>query len=151
MRLEEILAEKVARLTRSAIARDSFDLVWARSNSPHSQFSPEVLRRLAMLKVWVDNHGLGGAWRRALSPRPFNADSWFAPRDPWDDEQIGLLAHPPPSLSDLERDLSTLYRWLGELTEEEVRWAAADPANKGEVIAAIRALDGGALANAHLY
>jgi hypothetical protein len=32
-----------------------------------------------------------------------------------------------------------------------VRWAAADPANKGEVIAAIRALDGGALANAHLY
>jgi len=151
MHLEEILAEKVARLTRSAIARDAFDLVWARSNSPHSRFSSDLVRRLAMLKVWVDNHGLGGAWRPALSPRPFNADAWLAPRDPWDDEQIGLLAHPPPSLADLQRDLTTLYGWLRELTEEEVRWGAANRSSKGEVIAAIRALDGGALADVHLY
>ncbi|OGU05799.1 MAG: hypothetical protein A2W29_10975, partial [Gemmatimonadetes bacterium RBG_16_66_8] len=151
MRLEEILAEKVARLTRSATARDAFDLVWARSTSPHSQFSPGLVRRLAVLKVWVDNHGLGGAWRPDLSPRPFDPGAWLAPRDPWDDEQIGLLGHPPPALVDLERDLAACYGWLRELNEDEVRWAAADHASKGEVIAAIRALDGGALAGAHLY
>jgi hypothetical protein len=38
-----------------------------------------------------------------------------------------------------------------ELTEEEVRWGAANRSSKGEVIAAIRALDGGALADVHLY
>lgn len=151
MRLEEILAEKVARLTRSATARDASDLVWACSTSPHSQFSSELVRRLAVLKVWVDNHGLGAAWRPALSPRPFDPDAWLAPRDRWDDEQIGLLGHPPPALADLERSLVACYGWLRDLTEDEARWAAADPGSKGEVIAAIRALDGGALADAHLY
>jgi uncharacterized protein len=58
MRLEEILAEKVARLTRTATARDASDLVWASSTSPHSRFSQEIVRRLAVLKVWVDNNGL---------------------------------------------------------------------------------------------
>jgi len=80
---------------------------------------------------------------------------WFVGREwggqAWNDEQIGLLGHPPPALVDLERDLAACYGWLRELNEDEVRWAAADHASKGEVIAAIRALDGGALAGAHLY
>ena len=36
VRLEEILAEKIARLTRSGTARDASDLVWAATTSPHS-------------------------------------------------------------------------------------------------------------------
>jgi len=151
MRLEEILAEKIARLARSSTARDAYDLVWARSTSPHSQFSTELARRLAIMKVWVDNHGLAGAWSPALSPRPFDPDAWFSPRDRWDDEQIGLLAHPPPRLEDLERDLAACYGWLRELAGDEARWAAAHPGSRGEIIAAIRALDGGALSGAHLY
>lgn len=151
MRLEEILAEKVARLTRSATARDASDLVWARSTSPHSQFSTDLVRRLAVLKVWVDNNGLGNAWRPALSARAFDPDAWLSPRDSWDDEQIGLLAHPPPALADLERDLTRYYRWLRDLTEEERRWAQATPDSRGEVIAAIRGLDGATLDAAHLY
>lgn len=151
MRVEEILAEKVARLARSSTARDASDLVWARSTSPHSRFSVELVRRLAVLKVWVDNHGLGSAWRPALSPRPFNADAWLSPRERWDDEHIGLLAHPPPSLEELQRDLVNYYAWLRQLTDEESRWAAALPASKGEIIAAIRDLPGATLGEAHLY
>lgn len=151
MRLEEIVAEKVARLTRSATARDASDLVWARSTSPHSRFSPELVRRLAVLKVWVDNNGLSSTWRPALTPRSFDPETWLAPRERWDDEQIGLLAQPPPALADLERDLVRYYGWLRDLTEEETRWASADPGSRGEVIAAIRELEGANLADAHLY
>lgn len=101
MPLEEILAEKVARLTRSATARDASDLVWARSTSPHSNFSAAFVRRLAVLKVWVDNNGIGNIWRPALAPRSFNPDTWLAPRERWDDEQIwaprSSAAHPDGS------------------------------------------------------
>jgi predicted nucleotidyltransferase component of viral defense system len=151
MRLEEILAEKVARLTRTATARDASDLVWARTTNPYSRFSTELVRRLAVLKVWVDNHGLAGCWHPALSPRPFDPDVWLQPRRQWDDEQIGMLAHPPPSLLELERDLAIHYSWLQALTTDEARWARATPGLRGEVISAIRELEGGMLADAHLY
>lgn len=65
--------------------------------------------------------------------------------------RFGLLAHPPPTLMDLERDLARYYGWLRDLTEEETRWASADPGSRGEVITAIRKLDGAALDDAHLY
>jgi hypothetical protein len=74
-----------------------------------------------------------------------------SPREQWDDEHIGLLAHPPPSLEELERDLANYYAWLRELTDEESRWAAALPASKREIIAAIRALPDATLSEAHLY
>lgn len=115
MRLEEILAEKIARLSRLATARDAYDLVWARTTSPHSRFSPGLVRRLAVLKTWVDNHGLAGAWSPALSPRPFDPDALLSARDRWDDEQIGSLTHPPPGLEELEWDLATYYGWLRDL------------------------------------
>ena len=151
MRLEEILAEKVARLTRTATARDASDLVWARTTSPHSRFSTGLVRRLAVLKVWVDNHGLAGCWHPALSPRPFDPDVWLQPRRQWDDEQIGMLAHPPPSLEELERDLAIHYAWLRDLTAEDARWATASPGLRSEVIGAIRELEGGTLKGEHLY
>ncbi|HSW30502.1 MAG TPA: nucleotidyl transferase AbiEii/AbiGii toxin family protein [Longimicrobiales bacterium] len=151
MRLEEILAEKVARLARSSTARDASDLVWAATTSPHSRFARDTVRRLAVLKVWVDNHGLGPAWERALAPRRLDPDEWLAPRGEWGDEEIGLLAHPQPSLHELQRELAQCYHWLRELDGAEARWAAAKAADRGEVIAAIRALALGALGDAHLW
>jgi predicted nucleotidyltransferase component of viral defense system len=151
VRLEEILAEKIARLTRSATARDASDLVWVATTAPHFEFSKDLVRSLAVLKVWVDNHGLGPAWSQALSPRPFAPDAWFSPRTRWDDEQIGLLSQPPPSLSELEAELHRLYGWLRELTEEEQRWAGADARDRSDVLRALRSLDGSALAGWHLW
>jgi predicted nucleotidyltransferase component of viral defense system len=151
VRLEEILAEKIARLTRIATARDASDLVWAATTAPHFEFSTQLVRSLAMLKVWVDNHGLGPAWQEALAPRPFEPDAWFSPRARWDDEQIGHLAHPPPSLSELEAEMHHLYSWLGDLTEEEQRWARANARDRSDVLRALRSLKGSAMAEWHLW
>lgn len=66
-RLEEIMAEKIARLTRSATARDASDLVWIARTSPFSQFDRMRVRRLAMVKVWIDNQGMQPGWKPALA------------------------------------------------------------------------------------
>ncbi|MCH7565753.1 MAG: nucleotidyl transferase AbiEii/AbiGii toxin family protein [Gemmatimonadetes bacterium] len=151
MRLEEILGEKIARLTRTSTARDASDLVWAATTSPHSGFGRDLVRRLAVLKVWVDIHGLRPGWSPALGPVRFEPDAWLSSRESWDDEQIGLLAHRPPSLGQLGSDLQSRYSWLRDLSEEEVRWAAADMNDRGDVIEGIQNLDGGALAEASLW
>ncbi len=151
MRLEEILAEKIARLSRKATARDASDLVWIGQTSPHSRFDRARVRRLAMLKVWVDNHGMNPAWNPALGCMPFHAARWLSHRERWDDEQVGMLASPPPSLTALEEDLRGHYAWLADMTEEEIRWGRADARDRGEILAAIRSLEDGALRAAHLY
>jgi uncharacterized protein len=152
MRLEEILAEKVARLARMSTARDASDLVWAAQTSPFSGFDKELVRRLAMLKVWADNHGIRPGWASALSPATFDPARWFADRgDDWDDEQIGLLAHPPPRLRDLQNNVHRHYAWLRDLQVDESRWARADARDRGEVIRAIQALPAGALGGASLH
>ena len=151
MHVEEILSEKIARLTRTATARDASDLVWVAQTSPHSQFDRSRVRALAMLKVWIDNNGMNPGWRQALACLPFDATRWLGHRDQWDDEQIGMLASPPPTLASLEESLQRLFAWIAQTTEEEARWGSADPRDRREVIAAIRALHGGALRDVHLY
>jgi len=151
VRLEEILSEKIARLARSATARDASDLVWVARTSPHSQFSASTVRQLAALKVWVDNHGLGPDWFPAISPSPLDPHRWLTPRDDWDDEQIGLLASPPPEITALEADLHTLYAWLADLTETEARFARADAGDRGLVIQAIKGLSRSRLKDAHIW
>jgi len=151
MRLEETLAEKIARLTRSSTARDASDLVWAATTSPYSGFHRDLVRRLAILKIWVDNHGLRPGWNPALAPTRFDPETWLSSRDTWDEQQIGLLSHPPTPLAQLEGDLQNCFSWLRDLTEEEARWAGADQDDRGLVIAGIRGLEGGSLAGAHIW
>jgi predicted nucleotidyltransferase component of viral defense system len=150
MRLEELLAEKVARLSRRSTARDAFDLVWAATTTPHSQFARADVRRMAVLKTWVDNLGMQPGWSPAIAPAPFDVKKWFSPRDNWDDEQIGLLARPAPALPELERNLHRLYEWLRELTPDEVRWATAGPRDRADVIRAIQTCEHAALADVAL-
>jgi predicted nucleotidyltransferase component of viral defense system len=151
MRLEEILAEKIARLSRKATARDASDLVWAARTSPYSQFDRATVRRLAILKVWVDNNGMSPGWSSALECRSFNPQAWLAPRTNWDDEQIGMLASPPPSLDELELALRRLYAWLAEFDLNEARWSRADSRDRGDVLTAIRELANSALTLAPIY
>jgi uncharacterized protein len=147
MAIEEILAEKIARLARLATARDASDLVWAMTTSPFSAFSRERVRRLAMLKVWVDNHGLGNLWSPAQACRGFDPERWLRPGREWDDEQIGLLAHPPPPIEDLERSMIQLYAWLATLDADEARWAAANAADRKHVIQALQRLEASVFAS----
>lgn len=150
MRLEEILAEKVARLARRGTARDAADLVWAATTTPHSQFVRDLVRRLAILKVWVDHHGMEPGWSPAIGCAPLRPDVWLSPREDWDDEQIGMLTHPPPALKSLEAQLHRLYQWLRDLTPEEAQWARARAQDRRDVIRAIQACEGTALREAPL-
>ena len=142
VRFEEVLAEKIARLARTSTARDAADLVWAATTSPHSQMDRELVRRMAVLKVWVDNHGMDGHWHQAPGAAPFEPDVWLQAARDWDDENIGLLAHPPPKLAHLEHDRAAHYGWLDELDADERRWARCDPRDRADVVNAIVTLPG---------
>ena len=153
MSLEEILAEKIARLTRTSTARDAYDLHWAATTHPHSGFDRDLVRRLAVMKVWVDNHGLADIWRPAIGPKPFVPDEWLSPRTGrWDSEEIGQLTHPPPNLADLETELCRDYTWLADLTGQEPMFARADAGDRGAMIEAVRSTRRSAIApDANLF
>lgn len=136
MAFAEMLAEKIARLNRRSTARDAYDLVWSASTSPHSQFDRDLVRRVAILKIWADGHGLGGALPMD-GAQPFEPGRWLRTRDDWDDEGIGLLTSPAPDLLDLGRRLQKYYAWMGDLSEAEQTWAVCDPRDRERVIEAV--------------
>lgn len=142
MALEEVLAEKIARLARRSTARDAYDLVWCAETSPHSQFDRAYVRRLATLKVWSDMHGLTPTWPKALNAGVLDHVRWLDPRpaDRWDDEQIGRLTQPPPTLADLDAKLRSHYAFIGNATPEERRWGGGESRDRGEVLRAVVAL-----------
>lgn len=123
MRLEELMAEKIARLNRLSTARDAWDLVWLATTSPFSNFDREYVRKISVLKIWVDNNGMGPAWDSSLSPRPFDPDVWLSSREDWDEQKIGLLSRPAPPIETLENQLFQYYSWLRDLTPGEQRYA----------------------------
>ena len=130
IRIEENVAEKIARLNRVTPARDAYDLVWIMRNRRKlgRDLDLDLVRRLAVMKAWVDMHGLETArhrWSPAHAPRPLDVARWLRERDTeeFDDESIGLLTTPPPELAELARELSAGYEFLSDLTPEEQRLA----------------------------
>lgn len=142
MRLEENLAEKVARLNRLSPARDASDLVWAATTPPHSLTDRAAVRRLAVLKVWADTNGLDGHWRPADRAGAFDPARWLSTGREWDDETIGLLAHPPPATVTLEADLVRHWAELGNLDDVEAQIAEARDQDRRLVVADLL-VDGG--------
>lgn len=156
MALVENMAEKVARLNRVCPARDVYDLVWVGGTTPHSTFDEPLLRRTAVLKCWVDLHGLHtptASWLQIPGARPFDPSRWLHIRTAadFDDQNIGVLASPTPDLDALARALSLRFVFLADLDDEEARWAQGRPEDRHQVIAAIKDLPGGRLADAPLY
>ncbi|MFH0946807.1 MAG: nucleotidyl transferase AbiEii/AbiGii toxin family protein [Planctomycetota bacterium] len=133
VQLEENIAEKIARLNRATPARDAYDLVWIMRNRPRlgREVDLDLIRRLAVLKAWVDMNGLETPthrWGTAHEPRPFDVETWLRARTPeeFDDATIGLLATPPPALDELAQALSAEYEFLRKLTPEEEALAACN-------------------------
>ncbi len=137
MQLEELVAEKIARLNRSSTARDAWDLVWLATTSPFSNFERDLVRKIAVLKIWVDNNGMGPSWDPSISPEPFVPDTWLSSRDDWDEEKIGLLTREAPPIEELEKQLFQYYSWLTALTKNERKFAEANEGDRSEVLEAI--------------
>ena len=149
VQLEENIAEKIARLNRATPARDAYDLVWIMRNRPRlgRDVDLDLIRRLAVMKAWVDMHGLETAvhrWGTAHEPRPFYVDDWLRTRAPeeFDDATIGLLAAPPPALDELAQALSAEYEFLRELTPEEEALAACNGRDRTLLLRQLAGLPG---------
>lgn len=148
--LAENVAEKIARLNRRSPARDAYDLVWL-ARTPGLSLDRPLVRRIAVLKSWVDLHGLHtdhAGWSAPLpGARLFDTGRWLTPRSArdFDDEAIGLLSVPPPNLDDLGRDLSGLYSWLSDLDDDEGVVAQGRPQDRNLVLRLVGELPGGRL------
>lgn len=142
VRLEETIAEKIARLNRVSTARDAYDLVWLKRTyrpAAGEGFDEALARRLAVLKIWVDANGMSHqstAWPPGHEGPPFDPENWLRvrPESDFDEEDLGLLAVPTPKMGDLAEDLRTHYGFLARLDDDERRVAAADPTDRKRVM-----------------
>lgn len=156
MALAENIAEKIARLTRRTPARDVYDLVWIATNSPHSSFDRAAVRRLAVLKNWVDQYGLSSppaTWSPVSGASAYDTALWRRARTApdFDEQSVGLLAVPAPSLDKLGEQLRSLYGFLAEPDDIELAIIAGGPNSRTKVLEAIRALDGARYAERALH
>jgi predicted nucleotidyltransferase component of viral defense system len=157
VRLEENIAEKIARLNRTTTARDMYDLAWI-VNTPAVARTLDfaLVRRLAVLKIWVDTNGMHSnsmAWNPAHEGSTFDPRRWLRRRDKteFDLEDIGALAVPTPSPEKLSDSVCIGYSFLSELDEEELALSRSDERDRSLAIRMLRELPGGRLAEAGLY
>lgn len=131
IRMEENLAEKISRLNRTTTARDMYDLAWiAAHHHDIGGLDRDLVRRLAVLKVWVDANGLSAGnavWKPGHESAPFDPDRWLRQRDAneFDLGDIGALAVPTPSTAELCDSVRNGSGFLAELDEDESQLAAA--------------------------
>lgn len=110
VRLEEMLAEKLARYRRHPLIRDLYDLAWCAARP----FDKDLVRRITVLKVWHDvlDDQLGDA--------PFDPSVIVAPRQSKEfvEELIGQLTRPVDVKGWIET-VRARYAFMTALTAEE--------------------------------
>lgn len=131
MRLEEVIAEKLARYRRTSLSRDLYDLQWCADQS----FDEALVRRLWVLKSFFDivDDRLGG---RPIHPSDVLSgrhESAFAV------EQIGYLTR-GVDIVGWERRVRSRYRFLEALNDDERRWADVNPGDRWAALQAVDAL-----------
>ncbi|WP_166347335.1 nucleotidyl transferase AbiEii/AbiGii toxin family protein [Phytoactinopolyspora limicola] len=156
MALEENMAEKIARLARRTPARDVYDLVWIATTSPHSSFDRDTVRRLAILKTWVDQYGLSSpptTWPQVTGAVDYDPPLWRTIRHStdYDEDSIGLLAIPAPSLDELSTQLRNHYDFLAEPDDTEQRIVTSNANGRRLVLASLTELPGACFANRPIY
>ena len=157
VRLEENLAEKIARLNRTTTARDMYDLAWVAGTPAISQsLDWALIRRLAVLKVWVDTNGMHAGrsyWQPAHRGSAFDSERWLRKRgeDEFDLEDIGALAVPTPTAAALSKAVGIGYSFLADLDSDELVAARSDERDRSLVIRMLKDLSDGRLGDAGLY
>jgi predicted nucleotidyltransferase component of viral defense system len=136
-RVEEIVAEKLARFRRTSLARDLYDLAWFTARP----FDEAFVRRLTVLKVWCDvvDDGLGS--------RPFDPQDVVRPRREaeFQPEAIGYLTTPMDIPGWVEA-VRRRFGFLQHLDDFEQRVAQCSRADEWDVRQTIAALGADPLA-----
>jgi len=157
VRLEESIAEKIARLNWTTTARDMYDLSWVMSTTAIStKLDIGLIRRLSVLKIWVDTHGVHGGssfWKQGHESYPFDPEKWLRKRSSadFDTDDIGALAVPPPTFDELSITISKAYAFLLDLNEKELIIAVARGQDRSLVLQELRDLPGGKFSDICLY
>ncbi|MCI8425106.1 MAG: nucleotidyl transferase AbiEii/AbiGii toxin family protein [Adlercreutzia sp.] len=157
IRLEENIAEKIARLNRTTAARDMYDLAWmAKQAKIWAALDKDLIRRLAVLKMWVDANGMHASsttWEPAHEGHAFDPDRWLRRRasSEFDIQDIGALAVPTPKAEELSDTVSHAFSFLRELDDEEKVLAAVNGRDRGTAIRLLESLPGGRLKGVGLY
>jgi predicted nucleotidyltransferase component of viral defense system len=157
MRLEENLAEKISRLNRTTTARDMYDLAWIAANERRlGGLDKPLIRRLVVLKIWVDAHGVTGSkasWKAAHEPSAFDPGQWLRRRTAaeFDLEDIGALAVPPPTEKELAEQVRMHYTFLAGLDDLERQIALARGQDRHIVLRELGALPGRRFEGLGLY
>lgn len=122
-RIEEVIAEKLARYRRTSLARDLYDLAWL----SHRPFDEPLVRRMTALKVWSDvvDDGLG--------ERPWDPEDILRPRSEaeFEPEAIGYLTTPVDIIRWID-DVRNRFVFLRDLDEEEGRLLRCSRAEEWE-------------------
>ena len=157
VRLEENIAEKIARLNRATPARDMYDLRWVMTTPAVSRsLDLALIRRLAVLKIWVDANGAhaGNTWWKPGHEGPsFEPDRWLRDRShgEFDEEDIGALAVPVPTATELSEALRSHFGFLADLDPEELVLAHAREQDRPLALRLLAALPEARLADVGLY
>lgn len=129
VRVEEAVAEKLARYRRVSLARDLYDLQWYAGAGAMDQ---PLVRKLWVLKVYrdivVDGRGT----------KPIHPDDVLSPRvaDDFRPEDIGYLTR-PVRIDEWISTVRTRYAFLNELTDDELRWAECNERDRYDVESAL--------------
>ena len=157
VRLEENIAEKVARLNRTTTARDMYDLAWIMGKAPLARsLDLDLVRRLSVLKIWVDSNGLHSgsmSWPPCHEKSVFVVERWLRERSDgeFDLEDIGALAVPAPSPKELSESVRIGFSFLSNLTDEEEVLAKADNRDRSLAIRLLEGLPGGRFVGSGAY
>lgn len=129
VRVEEAVAEKLARYRRVSLARDLYDLQWFATAGPADE---SLTRRLWVLKVYRDVvvDGRGG--------KPVDPAEVLCARTAQDfgQEDIGYLTRPVQ----MDRWIATVrgrYGFIAELDSDELRWVDCNERDLYEVETAL--------------
>lgn len=156
-RLEENIAEKIARLNRTTTARDMYDLAWIMSNSSIcGALDTSLIRRLSVLKIWVDSNGMHAnntAWLPGHKASTFDPSHWLRDRSAgeFDLEDIGALAVPTPSPEELSQSVKSSFAFLADLTEEEEWLSRSDERDRSLAIRLLQELPDGRFVGKGVY
>ncbi|QPZ37455.1 hypothetical protein [Paramicrobacterium chengjingii] len=120
------------------------------------QIDLTLLRRLAVLKMWVDANGVHAGdtfWKPGHEGPEFDPDHWLRNRsaDEFDEEDIGALAVPIPSAAELSDALRTHIRFLADLDADERVLAGVRQQDRPLALRLLSELPGGRLDNVGLY
>jgi len=115
-----------------------------------------LIKRLAVLKIWVDANGVHGGnsyWKQGHESYPFDPSRWLRKRDidEYDINDIGALAIPSPSFDEVSTVITNAFSFMLALEEDEKILTKNIESNRPLALQMLRPLPGGRLLDIGLY